>query len=157
MACSLAMTIANLLFHLVSVLFGLAQDAFRFLLLGTRSSAALKAENLFLRKQLALYVERKAHPRRATDATRLALSSFQTAIPPMSKKAKPPIANIAACRQKLALLVAVGSAGVGAVRPSCISMRASPAACRRIALSFCRHRRSRLRIWAGVADGNTCQ
>ena len=67
------MTIANLLFHLVSVLFGLAQDAFRFLLLGTRSSAALKAENLFLRKQLALYVERKAHPRRATDATRLAL------------------------------------------------------------------------------------
>ena len=73
MACSLAMTIANLLFHLVSVLFGLAQDAFRFLLLGTRSSAALKAENLFLRKQLALYVERKAHPRRATGATRLAL------------------------------------------------------------------------------------
>jgi len=73
MACSLAITIANLLFHLVSVLFGLARDAFRFLLLGTRSSAALKAENLFLRKQLALYVERKAHPRRATDATRLAL------------------------------------------------------------------------------------
>jgi putative transposase len=45
----------------------------RFLLIGGRSSAALKAENLFLRKQLALYVERKAKPRRASDAIRLTL------------------------------------------------------------------------------------
>jgi len=42
----------------------LLQDAVRFLLLGTRPSAALKTENLFLRKQLALYLERKAKPRR---------------------------------------------------------------------------------------------
>src|SRR6202521_242719 len=41
--------------------------------LGTLSSAALKAENLFLRKQLALYAERKTKPRRASDATRLTL------------------------------------------------------------------------------------
>ena len=61
------------LFHAVSVLFCLAQDALRFLLIGGRSSAALKAENLFLRKQLALYVERKAKPRRASDAIRLTL------------------------------------------------------------------------------------
>ena len=61
------------LFHAVSVLFCVAQDACRFLLLGTRSSAALKTENLFLRKQLALYVERKAKPRRASDAIRLTL------------------------------------------------------------------------------------
>jgi putative transposase len=61
------------LFRLVSILLDLATDALRFLLLGTRSSAALKAENLFLRKQLALYVERKARPRRATDATRLSM------------------------------------------------------------------------------------
>ena len=61
------------LYNLVSVLFGLAQDAVQFLLLGTRSSAALKAENLFLRKQLALFVERKAKPHRASDATRLTL------------------------------------------------------------------------------------
>ena len=50
------------------VLVLLLQDAVRFLLLGTRSSAAVKAENLFLRKQLALYLERKARPRRADDA-----------------------------------------------------------------------------------------
>jgi putative transposase len=58
---------------LVPILLSLAQDAFRFLLLGTRSSAALKAENIFLRKQLALYLEREVKPRRASDATRLSL------------------------------------------------------------------------------------
>src|SRR5271170_7306830 len=52
----------------------LIQDAVRYLRLGTRSSAALKAEYLFLRKQLALYLERKAKPRRADDATRLSLA-----------------------------------------------------------------------------------
>ena len=35
--------------------------------------AQLAAENLFLRKQLALYVERKVRPKRATNATRVAL------------------------------------------------------------------------------------
>jgi hypothetical protein len=59
----------RVMFALVLVL----QDAIRLLLLGTHSSAALKAENLFLRKQLALYLERKAKPRRADDATRLSL------------------------------------------------------------------------------------
>src|SRR5271166_2253016 len=58
---------------LVFILLALAQDALQFLLLGTRSSAALKAENIFLRKQLALYLEREAKPRRATDATRLSM------------------------------------------------------------------------------------
>src|SRR5262245_35664204 len=38
-----------------------------------RSRAHLSAENLFLRKQLALYLERQAKPRRADDATRLTL------------------------------------------------------------------------------------
>jgi len=33
----------------------------------------LAAENLFLRKQLAFYVERKARPRRLNNATRIAL------------------------------------------------------------------------------------
>jgi putative transposase len=44
-----------------------------------RSRAHLSAENLFLRKQLALYLERQAKPRRADDATRItfvALSRF---------------------------------------------------------------------------------
>jgi len=67
------MRTVNSLFRLVSVFLCLAQDALRFLLLGTHSSVALKAENIFLRKQLALYLERKVKPRRATDATRLSM------------------------------------------------------------------------------------
>jgi putative transposase len=67
------MRTAHSLLRLVSILLDLAQDALQFLLLGTRSSAALKAENIFLRKQLALYLERKAKSRRATDATRLSM------------------------------------------------------------------------------------
>jgi transposase InsO family protein len=55
------------------MLLALAQDALRFLPLWTRSHAALKAENVFLRKQLALYLEREAEPRRASDATRFSL------------------------------------------------------------------------------------
>ena len=38
-----------------------------------RSRAQLAAENLFLRKQLALYLERQVKPRRADDATRITL------------------------------------------------------------------------------------
>jgi hypothetical protein len=48
-----------------------------------RSRAQLAAENLFLRKQLALYQERRIKPRRADDATRIILTvSF-------AKKASP--------------------------------------------------------------------
>jgi hypothetical protein len=55
-----SMRTAPSLLRLVSILLDLAQDVLQFLLLGTRSSAALKAENIFLRKQLALYLEREA-------------------------------------------------------------------------------------------------
>ena len=48
-------------------------DAARFLMLCLRPVSALAAENLFLRKQLAQYQERQAKPRRANDATRMAL------------------------------------------------------------------------------------
>ena len=54
--------------------FELVRDAVRYIILGTRSSASLKAENLFLRKQLALYLERQTKPKRANDATRLVLA-----------------------------------------------------------------------------------
>jgi putative transposase len=67
------MRTAHSLFRLVSILFGLAEDVIRLLLLGTRSSAAIKAENLFLRKQLAFYLEREVKPRRATASTRLSM------------------------------------------------------------------------------------
>jgi hypothetical protein len=47
--------------------------AVRFLALCLRPASALAAENLFLRKQLAQYQERHVKPRRANDATRIAL------------------------------------------------------------------------------------
>ena len=48
-------------------------DATRFLQLGLRSPAALAAENLFLRKQLALYQAHHVKPTRATDTARFPL------------------------------------------------------------------------------------
>jgi hypothetical protein len=51
----------------------IACDLVRLVLAAGRSRAQLSAENLFLRKQLALYVERQVKPRRADDATRIAL------------------------------------------------------------------------------------
>jgi putative transposase len=62
-----------LLIRLVCTLLILLVDAGRFLLLCLRPSPALAAENLFLRKQLALYQERHVQPRRATNTTRMAL------------------------------------------------------------------------------------
>ena len=52
-----------------AVLEGLAAFC-RFMVLTTKSLSSLAAENLFLRKQLALFQERQTKPRRATDATR---------------------------------------------------------------------------------------
>jgi putative transposase len=51
----------------------IACDLLRLVSAAGRSHAQLAAENLFLRKQLALYVEREVKPRRADDATRIAL------------------------------------------------------------------------------------
>jgi putative transposase len=48
-------------------------DVLRLLALGVRSRSHLAAENLFLRKQLALYAERRVKARRADDATRITL------------------------------------------------------------------------------------
>jgi hypothetical protein len=55
------------LIPLAYTLLRLLGDALHFLLLCLRPSAALAAENLFLRKQLALYQERHVQPRRATN------------------------------------------------------------------------------------------
>jgi len=57
----------------VETLLPLLVDALRYLLLCLRPATALAAENLFLRKQLALYQERHIKPRRATHAARLVL------------------------------------------------------------------------------------
>jgi hypothetical protein len=48
-------------------------DLIHFLCLGLRSRTSLAAENLFLRKQLAFYQERKVKPRRADNPTRVTL------------------------------------------------------------------------------------
>jgi putative transposase len=52
----------------------LCGDGGRYLMCRLRSPKVLAAENLFLRKQLALCQERHVKPRRATDATRLTLT-----------------------------------------------------------------------------------
>ena len=57
----------------VAMLLSFIVDAVRYLGLCLRPSAALAAENLFLRKQLALYQERQVKPRQATDAIRLSM------------------------------------------------------------------------------------
>jgi transposase InsO family protein len=58
---------------MASTIFGLAIDFLQFVRSCLRSRARLAAENLFLRKQLALYLERQVEPRRASNATRLTL------------------------------------------------------------------------------------
>ncbi len=59
--------------QLTHTLLPLLYDGIRFLGLCLCPSPILPAENLFLRKQLAMYQERRVKPRRATPATRLVL------------------------------------------------------------------------------------
>jgi putative transposase len=61
------------LIQLATMLWALALDALCFFGLCLRPSPRLAAENLFLRKQLALYQERTVRPRRTTDATRIVM------------------------------------------------------------------------------------
>src|SRR5262247_2196960 len=51
----------------------LLSDCFRFFTSSLRSRAALQAENLFLRKQLAFYREHQVQPRPLNDAARWSL------------------------------------------------------------------------------------
>ena len=60
-------------FSLPLTIFGLLFDAFRFIRLSLQSRRILASENLFPRKQLALYMERQAKPRRPETAARLTL------------------------------------------------------------------------------------
>jgi hypothetical protein len=59
--------------QLACTLLTLIVAGLRYLGFCLHSRSALAAENLFLRKQLALYQERHVKPRRATNATRIAL------------------------------------------------------------------------------------
>ena len=51
-------------------------DFGRLVAVGVRTRRALAAENLFLRKQLALFQERKVKPRRADDSTRWMMATL---------------------------------------------------------------------------------
>jgi hypothetical protein len=64
----------RLLLHIIRTLFGVFLDEFRFIHLCVQPSAAVAAENLFLRKQLGLYIERRVKPRRPTDAIRFTMA-----------------------------------------------------------------------------------
>ena len=66
-------SIFQLLTRSLTTLSVVASDLVRLLVLASRSRAALAAENLFLRKQLALFQERKVKPHRARDSTRLVM------------------------------------------------------------------------------------
>lgn len=59
--------------HIAAMLLTLVLDTACFLRLCLRTPMTLAAENLFLRKQLAMYQERDIKPKRATNATRFAL------------------------------------------------------------------------------------
>ena len=60
--------------HLLNVLLVLILDMCRFLFLTFQSGMELRAENLFLRKLLAFYTERKIRARQVNDGTRIVLA-----------------------------------------------------------------------------------
>jgi hypothetical protein len=61
-------------FPIIRIALALSADTLKFLQLSLRPTAAIAAENLFLRKQLSLYVERNVKPRRPTDSIRFTLA-----------------------------------------------------------------------------------
>jgi len=61
------------LFSLLLTTFDLLLDALSFIRLSLQQRCTLAAENLFLRKQLALYLERQVEPRRPRAAAKLTL------------------------------------------------------------------------------------
>jgi hypothetical protein len=52
----------------------LIEDVFQGVVLLLRSNESVQAENLFLRRRLALYIERGVHPRRIDATTRVSLA-----------------------------------------------------------------------------------
>ena len=62
--------------QLARTIVGVAFDILRLVVSFLRSSKAIRAENLVLRKQLASYIERGIKPRRVDHATRVSLALF---------------------------------------------------------------------------------
>ena len=70
------MSPVDVVWKLLGTIVGVFLDLLTFLQLTLRTPQAVAAENLFLRTQLALYVERKTKPHRATDAVRFTLAQL---------------------------------------------------------------------------------
>ncbi len=64
----------RLFLHLIRTIFGVFVDGLMFMRLCFRPTAAVAAENLFLGKQLGLFLDRQVKPRRATDSIRFTLA-----------------------------------------------------------------------------------
>jgi putative transposase len=62
--------------QLARAIVGVASDVLRLVVSFLRSSSAIRAENLVLRKQLASYIERGIKPRRVDHATRVGRALF---------------------------------------------------------------------------------
>src|SRR5215471_3750544 len=60
--------------HMIRTFFAVFLDALTFIQLCFKPTTVVAAENLFLRKQLGLFVERKVKPRLATDPSRFTLA-----------------------------------------------------------------------------------
>jgi putative transposase len=63
----------DFLSNVLLTMFDLLRDTLKFIRVSLRPRWALAAENLFLRKQLALYIERRVKPRRAKASAKLTL------------------------------------------------------------------------------------
>jgi len=63
----------DILSNVLLTMFDLLRDTLSFISVSLRARWALAAENLFLRKQLALYLERRVNPRRAKASAKLTL------------------------------------------------------------------------------------
>ena len=74
-------TLVCALAHCFRTVASVLLDLARLPVLAARSHSALVAENLFLRKQLALFQERKARPRRADDSTRWVMATLSQFFP----------------------------------------------------------------------------
>lgn len=59
---------------LINIIAQLFADVARLVVLRFRPTGSVQAENLFLRRQLALFKERGIKPRRVDDATRISLA-----------------------------------------------------------------------------------
>jgi putative transposase len=60
--------------RVAAILIRLVSETLRWCRLAVRSNRSIKAENLFLRRQLALYIERGVKPRRIDPVTRIGLT-----------------------------------------------------------------------------------